>query len=316
MSIQTKTIAVLMGGPGSERGVSLASGRSVCDALASCGANVMDVDVTDEEVELPGEVELAFNVIHGTFGEDGKLQRLLNSRRVPYTGAGATASEAAFDKGLSKKRFIERGVPTPAFEFIATSPGERPTLPLPLVIKPPKEGSSVGVHIIREESEIDAAVEDAANYDVVALVEEFISGKELAVSVLDGKALPIVHIQPKSGFYDMKNKYPWLKEAGDDEGEPEADRGSEYTCPADLDEDTTRSVQEAALEAHRSLDVEIYSRVDVLLSDDGSPYVLEVNTIPGMTETSLLPKAAAADGLDFNSLCVRIAELSMALRKR
>jgi D-alanine-D-alanine ligase len=311
MPINTKTIAVLMGGPGSERDVSLASGRSVCDALAECGANVMDIDVTDEEVELPGEVDLAFNVIHGTFGEDGKLQRLLNSRRIPYTGAGATSSELAFDKGLSKKRFVEHGVPTPAFEFMVAKPGEKPSLPLPYVIKPPKEGSSVGVNIVREESEIEAAVEDSAKYDVVALVEEFIAGKELTVGVLDGQALPIVEICPRSGFYDMKNKYPWLND-----GEQPDDAGSDYYCPAELDEDTTRRVQEAALEAHRALGIEIYSRVDVLLSEDGMPYVLEVNTIPGMTETSLLPKAAEADGIVFRELCERIAELSMAMRQR
>lgn len=316
MPINTKTIAVVMGGPGSERDVSLASGRSVSDALAQCGANVMDVEVTEEEVELAGDVDLVFNVIHGTFGEDGKLQRMMNARRQPYTGAGASSSEEAFDKGLSKKRFVEHGVPTPAFEFMVTKEGEKPTLPLPVVIKPPKEGSSVGVHIVREESEIAEAVADAAKYDVVALVEEFIEGKELTVGVLDGEALPIVHIQPKSGFYDMKNKYPWLNEKGDWEGGQGADVGSEYVCPADLDDETALRVQEAALDAHRALGVEIYSRVDVLLADDGTPYVLEVNTIPGMTETSLLPKAAAAAGIEFPALCERIAELSMELRQR
>jgi D-alanine-D-alanine ligase len=305
-----------MGGPGSEREVSLASGRSVADALAQCGANVMEIDVTDEEVELHGDVDLVFNVIHGTFGEDGKLQRLMNRRRQPYTGAGASSSEMAFDKGLSKKRFVEHGVPTPAFEFMVTKEGERPTLPLPVVIKPPKEGSSVGVHIVRKESEFAEAVADAAKYDVVALVEEFIGGKELTVGVLDDEALPIVHIQPKSGFYDMKNKYPWLNDDGDWEGGQGSDIGSEYVCPADLDEDTTRRVQAAALEAHRALGVEIYSRVDVLLGEDNMPYVLEVNTIPGMTETSLLPKAAAAADIDFPELCQRIAELSMRLRQR
>ncbi len=315
MPIENKTIAVLMGGPGSERQVSLASGRAVCAALAERGANVMDVDVEGTEVELTGEVDLAFNVIHGTFGEDGVLQRQLNRRRQPYTGAGATASELAFDKGLSKRRFIERGVPTPPFEFVATGTGDRPNLPLPFVIKPPREGSSVGVHIVREEPEIDAALADAANYDVVAMVEAFIDGKELTVGVVDGEALPIIHIKPRSGFYNMENKYPWLN-AGSDGGEPPADRGSEYVCPAELDGDTTSRVQEAALAAHRALGIEIYSRVDLLLSADGHPYVLEVNTIPGMTETSLLPKAAAAAGIDFPTLCERIAELSMALRQR
>ncbi len=307
MSIEHKTIAVLMGGPGSERDVSLASGESVARALEGRGAHVLEVDVQSEEFEVPDDVDVAFNVIHGTFGEDGALQRLLNSRRLPYTGAGASSSELAFDKGLSKKRFIEHGVPTPAFEFIAAAAaGSLPSMPVPLVIKPPREGSSVGVHIVREEADLAAAVEDAAKYDEIAMVEEFIDGKELTVGVLDGEALPVVHIQPRSGFYDMSNKYPWLGGGG----------GSDYFCPADLDEEVTRSVQAAALEAHRSLGVEVYSRVDVLLGPGDAPYVLEVNTIPGMTETSLLPKAAAAAGIEFGELCERIAELSMAIRKR
>ena len=306
MTIDHKSIAVLMGGPGSEREVSLASGKSVCKALEEKGAFVTEVDVEGEDLEIDPDTDLAFNVIHGTFGEDGALQKILNSRLQPYTGAGATSSELAFDKGLSKKAFIEHGVPTPAFEFVPAKEDEAPSLALPFVVKPPKEGSSVGVHIVRKQEEIAPALADVAKYDAIALVEEFITGKELTVGVLDDEALPIVHIQPKSGFYDMKNKYPWL--GGGD--------GSDYFCPADLDEDTTRRVQEAALEAHRALGIEIYSRVDVLLSEDGTPYVLEVNTIPGMTETSLLPKAAAAAGIDFPELCARIAVQSMELRQR
>jgi D-alanine-D-alanine ligase len=137
------------------------------------------------------------------------------------------------------------------------------------------------------------------------LVEKLIEGKELTVGVLDDRALPIVHIQPRSGFYDIKNKYPWLMDGG----------GTDYFCPADLDAETTRAVQEAAIAAHRSLGIEVYSRVDLILDAAGSPYVLEVNTIPGMTESSLLPKAAKAAGIDFGQLCERIAKLSLDLRK-
>ncbi len=306
MPIDKKTIAVLMGGPGSEREVSLRSGQSVLRALSEGGARVIEVDVKDEDFDLPDDVDLAFNMIHGTFGEDGSLQKVLNARKIPYTGAGASSSELAFDKGLSKKRFVELGVPTPVFEFIAAKPGELPSLPLPYVIKPTREGSSVGVHIVREQGQVDQALEDVSQYDLFALVEEFIPGKELTVGVINGEALPVVNIQPRSEFYDMQSKYPWL--GGGD--------GSDYICPADLDDDTTRRVQEAALAAHKSLAVEIYSRVDVILSGEGVPYVLEVNTIPGMTETSLLPKAAMAAGYDFQCLCERIAELSMAFRKR
>ena len=296
-----------MGGPGSEREVSLASGKGVHAALESVGAEVVDVDVSGEEIEVPDGVELCFNVIHGTFGEDGTLQKILNRQRMPYTGAGAASSELAFDKVLSKKAFIENGVPTPAFEIIPThDPGVELQLPLPVVIKPPREGSSVGVHIVKEASEIAAAVEDCAKYDVVALVEQFIAGKELTVGVLDGQAFPIVHICPQSGFFDMKNKYPWLANEG----------GTDYFCPADLSDEVTQAVQESAVAAHRSLGIEIYSRVDVLLSEEGQPYILEVNTIPGMTETSLLPKAARAAGIEYPQLCEQIAQLSMKIRNK
>jgi D-alanine-D-alanine ligase len=307
MSISGKKIAVVMGGPGSEREVSLASGKGVHEALVAVGADVVYVDVTGEDFAVPEGVELCFNVIHGTFGEDGGLQKLLNSRRMPYTGAGANSSALAFDKVLSKKAFIQDGVPTPAFEIIPTSdPDVQLQLPLPVVVKPPREGSSVGVHIVRELSELAPAIEDCAKYDVFALVEQFISGKELTVGVLDGRALPVVHICPRSGFYDMKNKYPWLADGG----------GTDYFCPADLPDDITKAVQEAAVAAHNALGIEVYSRADVLLSEDNQPYVLEVNTIPGMTESSLLPKGARAAGIEYPQLCEQIAELSLKIRNR
>jgi D-alanine-D-alanine ligase len=164
----------------------------------------------------------------------------------------------------------------------------------------------VGVHIVRDPSKAAAAMADAAKYGNDILVEEFIQGMELTVAILDDKALPIVRITPPEGVYDMASKYPWLS----------GSKGSEYQCPADLDEATTRMVQEAALAAHRALGIEIYSRVDVLLDKRNRPFVLEANTIPGMTETSLLPKAAAAAGIPFGELCQIIARLSLALRSR
>ncbi len=309
MSIAGKKITVLKGGPGSEREISLATARSVVDALAECGAEVNEVDVVGPEFELPAECDLAFNCIHGTFGEDGQLQRILNQRRVPYTGAGAAASELAFDKILSKKRFIENLVPTPLFELLVVKEGADPgpvAMPLPFVVKPPKEGSSVGVHIVREEAEVAPALADVARYDAIALVEEFIGGKELTVGVLGDQALPVIHICPKSGFYDLKNKYPWLTGEG----------GTEYICPADIAPETTRAVQEAALAAHRALGIEVYSRVDLLLDEANRVYVLEVNTIPGMTSSSLLPKAARTAGIEFPELCRRIAEMSLRIRPK
>lgn len=298
-------IAVLMGGPGSEREVSLASGHAVVKALLDEGLNAVAVDVIGHDVQLPEGTGLCFNTIHGTFGEDGGLQAILEDKGIPYTGAGRESSSIAFDKVASKEVFFANNVPTPASETVNCADGVKlPNTPLPYVVKPPREGSSVGVHIVRTEEEALAALKDAAQYGDDVLVEQFIEGKELTVGILDGEVFPIVHIAPRSGFYDMKNKYPWLNDDG----------GTDYYCPADLDEATTAAVQEAALQAHQALGIEIYSRVDVLLDADNTPYVLEANTIPGMTASSLLPKAAQVAGYEFGALCKKIAELSLALR--
>ncbi len=305
--LRDKKIAVLMGGPGSERDVSLASGNAVLQTLVNLGLDAVAVEVTGREIDLPADTGLAFNVIHGTFGEDGELQDALELLGVPYTGAGPASSRLAFDKNQSKAVFLEQGVPTPRAEILDVSAGLKlPSFPAPFVVKPPREGSSVGVHIVRDQADAEAAIRDAAKYGNEILVEEFIDGKELTVGILDGEALPIVHIAPRDGFYDMSNKYPWMSGGA----------GSDYYCPADLPEETTRRVQEAALAAHRALGIEIYSRVDVLLDAAGNPFVLEANTIPGMTETSLLPKAAAARGILFPALCQTIAELSLELRDK
>jgi D-alanine-D-alanine ligase len=304
--LSDKKIAVLMGGPGSEREVSLASGKAVLKALQSLGLDAVAVDVTGTTIELPPGTDLAFNVIHGTFGEDGQLQQMLEDMGIPYTGAGVRSSRTAFDKNLAKAAFVAAGVPTPRAEIIDVSAGPKlPSFAAPFVVKPPREGSSVGVNIVRDQSKAEAAMADAAQYGNDILVEEFIEGMELTVGILNDTALPIVHIIPPEGVYDMASKYPWLSGA----------KGSQYICPADLDEAATLAVQQAALAAHRSLGVEIYSRVDVLLDSQNRPFVLEANTIPGMTETSLLPKAAAATGIDFPALCLTIAEQSYQLRK-
>jgi D-alanine-D-alanine ligase len=297
-----RPIVVLMGGPGSEREVSLVSGAAVAEALRALDFEVAEVDIRGAAFELPDAVGLAFNVIHGTFGEDGTLQAILEARGVPYTGAGVESSRLAFDKNLSKTRFLAKHVPTPESEILDVSGGPKlPTFEPPFVVKPPREGSSVGVSIVRDADQAIAALEEAAKYGDEVLVERFVEGRELTVGILDDAALPVVHIAPRDGFYDMKNKYPWLGGGA----------GCDYHCPADLDEATTRRVQEAALAGHRALDIEIYSRVDVLLDDAGRPHVIEANTIPGMTATSLLPKSAAARGIGFPELCARIAELSL-----
>lgn len=297
-----KNIAVLMGGPGSERNVSLATGRGVAKALRSLGAEVFELEVRDDKFELPPPTQLAFIAIHGTFGEDGQLQRILESRGVSFTGDGVRESWIAFDKIESKKSFETAGVTTPRWEVIA--PGERPHLPLPIVVKPPREGSTVGVVIVKQQNELDAAIAEAAKFDRELLVEKFIPGRELTIGILGEQALPILEIKPKGGFYDFNNKYPFLN--------PQAGGGAEHVCPAKIEEKLTRRIQELALRAFRALGLRVYGRVDVILPQNSEPTVLEVNTIPGMTEASLLPEAAAAAGISYPELCLRIIELSRA----
>jgi D-alanine-D-alanine ligase len=306
MKLSGKTIAVLMGGPGSEREVSLASGRGVAKALAERGARVLPVDVTGPDFVIPERVDIAFNIIHGTFGEDGTVQEILEQRGIRYTGEGVEGSRAAFDKIETKKRFAECGIPTAAYEVI--TPDELPAMPLPYVVKAPRQGSTVGVYIVKQEAQIAPAIAGAAQYDNPLLVEEYISGDELTVGIVGWEALPIIMIKPKEGFYDFKNKYPFLN--------PQAGGGAEHYCPAPLPPKTTRLIQEIARAAHGSLGLEVYSRVDFILSHAGKPYVLEINTIPGMTEASLLPEAAGVAGISYGELCERIIDLSLARFER
>src|SRR5947208_5224583 len=297
-----KKIAVLMGGPGSEREVSLATGRGVAKALRSLGAEVVEIDVRNEDFQLPNDVDLAFITIHGTFGEDGQIQKILERRGIAYTGDGVSASETAFDKIRTKEKFRENGVTTPPWEVIHA--GQRPTITLPIVVKAPRQGSTVGVVIVKNEGEVESAIGEAAKYGRELLIEKFVSGRELTIGVLGDQALPILEIIPKGGFYDFNNKYPFLN--------PQGGGGAEHVCPAKIDPTRTKQIQEQALHAFRALGLVVYGRVDVLLSDSGEPFVLEVNTIPGMTEASLLPEAAAAAGINYIDLCARIIALSRA----
>jgi len=284
----------------------LATGRGVSKALRSLGAEVVDVDVRDENFQLPYDVDLAFLTIHGTFGEDGQLQKILEDRGVAYTGDGIEESRIAFDKILSKEKFRENNVMTPHWQVGKS--GQRPTIPLPLVVKPSREGSTVGVVIVKNERELDSAMAEAAKYDGELLIEKFVRGQELTVGILGDEALPILEIIPKGGFYDFTNKYPFLN--------PQAGGGAEHVCPAKIDNDKTKEIQDLALKAYHALGLQVYSRVDVILSENGEPFVLEINTIPGMTEASLLPEAAAAAGITYVDLCARIIALSRARTER
>ncbi len=291
-------LAVLMGGPGSEREISLRSGAAVAHALREGGYRVSEVDVHGAEFALPEDTGLCFLMMHGTFGEDGQIQAILERRGIPYTGEGEAASRVAFDKLESKKLFAQAGVSTPRWEVLRA--GQQPVLSLPVVVKAPREGSSVGVHLVREPAQLEGALADCLALDREILVEELVEGRELTVGVVGDQATAVVEIRPHEGFYDYAHKY--------------TKGASEYFCPAPLNEAETRLVQETALAAHRALGLKVYSRVDILLRADGIPFVLEANTIPGMTETSLLPKAAAVAGLSFLGLCEKIARLSLQNR--
>ncbi len=213
-------------------------------------------------------------------------------------------SRLAFDKIESKKKFSRHAVATPTWEIIHA--GQQPTLPIPYVIKAPRQGSTVGVYIVKEASAVATDLSEAAKYDEELLIEQFIPGRELTIGVLGDLALPVLEIIPKSGFYDFNDKYPFLN--------PQGGGGAQHVCPAEIPGELTSKIQDLALLATRSLGLEVYSRVDIMLSEQNQPSVLEINTIPGMTETSLLPDAAAVAGISYPELCRRIIELSLAAR--
>ncbi|MDL5050722.1 D-alanine--D-alanine ligase [Oscillatoria amoena NRMC-F 0135] len=294
-------VVVLKGGFSSEREVSLRSGQAVADALREHAARITEVDVTTADFALPAGVDFAFLALHGEFGEDGGVQAVLEKRGVPYSGAGVETSRIGFDKVLSKKAFVSAGVITPGHEILESPTPQPGKLRVPLVVKPPCQGSSVGIEIVKDESALEKAIQGAYRYGRQALLEEFHAGRELTVGVVGGEALPIVEIRPKSGFYDYQNKY--------------TQGASEYQVPAFLEPAQAEAVCREALKAYHSLGTDIvYGRVDVILDEKSTPWVLEVNTIPGMTATSLLPKAAAAIGIGFGDLCVRIIRESLKIR--
>ena len=291
-------IVVMLGGPSAERKVSLNSGAGVAKALRSLGHTVVELDPETPVWILPPETDAVFLALHGTYGEDGTVQAQLEKLGVPYTGCDAEASRIAFDKVLTKQRCVAAGVPTAKFLVVesAKTPWPLGWQP-PLVVKPVRQGSSVGLQFVERVADWGNALSEALRYDSQLLVEEKIVGRETTVGILDGVALPIVEVCPKAGAYDYRNKYT----AGN----------TEYFCPADFDAATTKRIQEAALAAFHAIGGRDYSRVDVMVRANGDPIVLEVNTLPGMTETSLLPKAAAAAGLGYPELCERMVELAL-----
>ncbi|MBN1192903.1 MAG: D-alanine--D-alanine ligase [Coriobacteriia bacterium] len=299
-------VAVLMGGQSLEREVSLSSGRRVCDALEAAGHKVLPLDVTSELVstlrsERPDVVYIA---LHGKYGEDGTVQELLEFLGIPYTGPGVIASALAWDKALCKRLFVAEGVPTPAWVTFTADAfkqmGAATALDMvpaavggfPVAVKPAKQGSALGLSKVDDAGGLAEALLTALSYGDAAIVEKWIEGRELAVSVLDDpdgpRVLPPVEMVPKSGLFDFSAMYT----AGE----------TDYYVPARLSSEEEAQVVALAARVHALLGCEHVSRVDMVLGRDGLPNVLEVNTSPGMTETSLLPMAAAAVGIDFQEL--------------
>ncbi|MCU0372228.1 MAG: D-alanine--D-alanine ligase [Ignavibacteria bacterium] len=334
-------IALLTGGISSEREVALSSGRGVLNALRKLGHDVTVIDpiygsnfqgedvIFSDKVsreypsleklrkmqsensrnliecinsEIFDDIDIAFLALHGKFGEDGKIQTLLSLRGVKYTGSGIESSCIAMDKDFSKTVFMHNRIPTPNWITLGKDNGHNnpeiySVLGRKLVVKPSDEGSTVGLRIVDNSEELNDAIEYGFSYTSKVLVEEYIKGRELTVSILGNEALPVIEIKPKEGFYDYEHKYT---------------KGmTEYICPAEIPVEISDEAKKYALAAYNSLGCEVYARVDFLMTDSGNLFCLEVNTLPGMTELSLVPKAAQAVGIEFNDLIDRIINLSL-----
>ncbi len=296
------TIGVLMGGMSAERDISLKTGTAICNALQSLGYRTQGIDVGRNICTVLAEnpIDTAFIALHGRYGEDGSIQGLLELLQIPYTGSGVLASALAMNKPASKKMFCWHGLPTPDFMLVDSSRTDDrrllkdtlERLQLPCIVKPAEEGSTIGVSIVHKAEQLSAALTAAAAYGNTIIVEAYISGRELTVGVLNSEPLPLIEIKPRSGFYDYSAKYT--------KGE------TDYIVSPDIDQETAQEMQRLALRACSALGCRGACRADFILSGQGTPYVLEINTIPGMTETSLLPMAAKAAGISFSELIEQI----------
>ncbi len=303
-------VAVLRGGVGREREVSLESGRCVAEAMQRAGLDVVVSDIRPDDMQILDrrDIDVFFLALHGEFGEDGQLQRVFEDRGLTYTGSGPEASRLAFDKMASKRLFTGAGVAVPAVvEFTrdmgpAELENQLKGLGERFVVKPIRQGSSVGVHVVSSRGEAVVFAQQVLGEFGDCMVESFIQGRELTVGVLGRQALPLIEIRSKTGFYDYQAKY--------------VDDRTEYLFDTVEDRDIQARVQRAALACFEALGCRDFARVDFILSGDGTPYALEVNTIPGFTTHSLLPKAAAKVGLSMSDLCVRIVRTAWTQRKR
>ena len=306
-------VGVLMGGPSSEREISIKSGKAICRALEARKIDCVPVEL------MPGpntngykesvaaklallNIDIAFIALHGEFGEDGAVQELLEKMHIPYTGSSSSASRVAMNKITAKEVFRANNIPIAKHEVLKKNmlaegldlKAYFRILGPELVVKPSNGGSSIGLNIVDNEKDLKAAINDAFRYDDKLIIEEYIPGREITVGIIENRALPIVEIVPKRKFFDFLAKY---------------EKGlTEYIVPADIETPLYEKCQDMGLKAHKALSARSFSRVDIILNREKGPVILEVNTIPGFTETSLLPKAAMAIGIGFEDLCLKILE--------
>jgi len=295
-------VAVLMGGIGEERDISIQSGSCIAEALKKADFDVVTADISPDNMDIleDNSIDIFFIALHGKFGEDGRLQQILEDKSLLYTGSGPTASRLAFDKIASKKAFAEAGVPTPpAIEFDINTNTHELEKQLrrfadKYVVKPIRQGSSVGISIISESHRAITAAQKTLSEFGDCMIEEYVAGREITVGILQGRALPIIEIKSKTGFYDYEAKY--------------IDEKTEFLFDTIDDPALTEKIAAAALDCFDALGCRHFARADFILSNDGTPYVLEVNTIPGFTNHSLLPMAAAKIRLSMSDLCTKIIE--------
>ncbi len=307
----TKKIGVLMGGMSAERDISMRSGLAVYQALQELGYNSEAIDVGKDIVNVlkKSKVKFVFLALHGGIGENGAIQGLLDVIGIPYTGSGVLASALAMDKEASKKAFMHHGLEVPRFIVVRQQKGKKkaqpvlttPDFPLPWVVKPASEGSSIGVNIVKDENDLMPAVEKAFSLGDRVIIEEFIKGREVHIGIIGERAIGGVEVRPTLEFYNYEAKY--------------TSGLTEYIIPPEIEEPLFESLKEKALIAHKALGCSGYSRVDFMLDSDGRPYILEVNTLPGMTGTSLLPKIAQSDGMSFKDLLEEVIKIAVKEKK-
>lgn len=295
-------VAVLMGGIAAEREVSLRSGQAVTQALIAQGIDAVSEDVTElaDLQRIAQEYDRAFIALHGRWGEDGGVQSILDDLKLPYTGSGMAASAIAMDKLRTKWMWMGAGLPTPGFVWVSELMPldlDNFDLPFPVIVKPCREGSSIGMRKVYDLESLKQAVEFAQEYDAEVLIEQWITGSEYTGAVLNNKALPLIELKTTHDFYDFDAKYK--------------SNDTQYMCPCGLDSEVEDEIQDLVLQAFHVIGSKGWGRVDLMLDEDGQAWLIELNTVPGMTDHSLVPMAAKASGLDFQQLVVEVLKATL-----